>query len=117
MGKTQQAHMAHRFAFAVIFVMLAIFASAKLGSASESMPASNTNMDASYKMPTTDVVPEAFIGQTGSVMDSKQLEDRLVAMENALKCLTAACSNRSAVGSAFDSRSSWESSKHRCMFE
>merc|ERR1719424_1225043 len=54
--------MAHRFAFAVIFSMLAIVASAKLGSASESMPASNTNMDASYKM-TTDVVPEIMIDE------------------------------------------------------
>ena len=53
---TSCAPQAHRFAFALILVMLAIFASAKLGSASESMPASNTNMDASYKMPTTDVV-------------------------------------------------------------
>merc|ERR1719424_2310023 len=54
--------MAHRFAFAVIFSTLAIVASAKLGSASESMPASNTNMDASYKM-TTDVVPEIMIDE------------------------------------------------------
>merc|ERR1711865_450585 len=61
MGK-HRAHMAHRFAFAVIFAMLAIVASAKLGSASESMPASNTNMDASYKM-TTDVVPEIMIDE------------------------------------------------------
>merc|ERR1711935_9166 len=60
MGNTER--MAHRFAFAVIFSMLAIVASAKLGSASESMPASNTNMDASYKM-TTDVVPEIMIDE------------------------------------------------------